>query len=41
MCLAHKVGSEVERSYQKSKLIEQRRRIMKEWARYCDNGTAG
>jgi integrase len=35
MCLAHKVGDEVEQSYQKSKLIEQRREIMEEWARYC------
>jgi integrase len=35
MCLAHKVGNEVERSYQKSKLIEQRRKIMSAWALYC------
>jgi integrase len=35
MCLAHKVGNEVERSYQKSKLIEQRRKIMSAWAIYC------
>jgi integrase len=34
-CLAHKVGSAVEQSYQKSKLIEQRRRIMARWASYC------
>jgi integrase len=37
MCLAHKVGSEVEQSYQKSKLIEQRRKIMGRWASYCAN----
>jgi integrase len=37
MCLAHKVGNEVERSYQKSKLIEQRRKIMSAWAIYCAN----
>jgi integrase len=36
-CLAHKVGNEVERSYQKSKLIEQRRKIMERWATYCAN----
>ena len=34
-CLAHKVGSAVEQSYQKSKLIEQRREIMGRWAVYC------
>jgi integrase len=28
ICLAHKAGNEVEQSYQKSKLIEQRRKIM-------------
>jgi integrase len=37
MCLAHKVGNEVERSYQKSSLIEQRRKIMERWATYCAN----
>jgi hypothetical protein len=37
MCLAHKVGNEVERSYQKSKLTEQRRKIMGRWAIYCAN----
>jgi integrase len=37
MCLAHKIGNEVERSYQKSKLIEQRRKIMGRWAIYCAN----
>jgi integrase len=31
-CLAHKVGNTVEQSYQKSKLIEQRRKIMGRWA---------
>jgi integrase len=36
-CLAHKVGSAVEQSYQKSKLIEQRRKIMGRWAGYCTN----
>jgi integrase len=34
-CLAHKVGSAVEQSYQKSKLTEQRRKIMSAWAIYC------
>jgi integrase len=34
-CLAHKVGNEVERSYQKSKLTEQRREVLARWAEYC------
>ncbi len=35
MCLAHEVGNVVERSYQKSSLVEQRRAIMQRWADYC------
>jgi len=35
MCLAHTVGSEVERAYQRAELIEQRRRLMNEWAGWC------
>jgi integrase len=34
-CLAHEVGNVVERSYQKSSLIEQRLAIMQRWADYC------
>jgi integrase len=37
MCLAHKVGNEIERAYQKSRLIDQRREIMGRWASYCAN----
>jgi hypothetical protein len=33
--LAHTVGSEVERSYQRGDLLEKRRRLMDEWARFC------
>jgi integrase len=35
MCLAHTVGSAVERSYRRSDLIQKRRALMNEWARYC------
>jgi integrase len=35
MCLAHTVGSAVERSYRRSDLIQKRRALMSEWARFC------
>jgi integrase len=35
MALAHNVGSQVERSYQRSDLFDRRRRLMDEWARFC------
>ena len=31
MCLGHKVGSEVERAYQRSDLIDKRRKLMQQW----------
>ena len=31
MCLGHKVGSEVERAYQRSDLIDKRRKLMRQW----------
>jgi integrase len=33
--LAHTVGSAVERAYQRSDLLDKRRRLMQDWARYC------
>jgi integrase len=33
--LAHTVGNAVERAYQRSKLLEQRRLLMDAWARHC------
>jgi integrase len=33
--LGHKVGSEVERAYARSDLLEQRRKLMNDWARHC------
>jgi integrase len=35
MCLAHVVGGAVERAYRRSTLLEQRRQLMDEWARFC------
>ena len=34
MCLAHKVGSDIERSYARSDLFEKRRALMDGWAAY-------
>jgi integrase len=35
--LAHQVGSEVERAYQRSDLFDRRRVLMGEWANYLDS----
>ena len=35
MSLAHAVGSVVERSYQRSDLFEERRKLMEDWAAHC------
>jgi integrase len=34
MCLAHAVGSEVEKAYRRTDLFEKRRKLMEQWARY-------
>jgi integrase len=34
MSLAHKVGSDVERAYARSDLLERRRKLMEEWCEY-------
>lgn len=34
MALAHKVGSDIERSYSRSDLFEKRRTLMDQWARH-------
>jgi integrase len=39
MCLAHVVGTKVQRSYQRSDLIDQRRALMQRWSNYV-NGCA-
>lgn len=36
MALAHGVGDKVEAAYRRGDLFEKRRRIMEDWARYCD-----
>ena len=35
MCLAHEVGSAVERSYLRSDMFDKRRDLMDQWARFC------
>lgn len=35
LCLAHSVGSSVERAYQRSDMVERRRALMSEWAAFC------
>jgi hypothetical protein len=39
MALAHKVGSEVEQAYRRTKLFDRRRSIMASWAAYCSGAT--
>ena len=36
MALAHTVGDKVEAAYRRGDLFEKRRRIMDEWAKYCE-----
>lgn len=36
MALAHVVGDKVEAAYRRGDLFEKRRRLMNEWARFCD-----
>ena len=40
MALAHRVGSDVERSYARSDLFEKRRGLMDQWAAYVTGGSA-
>ena len=35
MCLAHEVGSAVERAYRRSDLFDKRRALMDQWGRFC------
>jgi hypothetical protein len=35
MALAHTVGNTVEGAYRRGDLLEKRRQLMEEWARYC------
>lgn len=36
LALAHTVGSEVERAYRRTTLIEKRRELMTQWAQFCE-----
>ncbi|TMS58498.1 DUF4102 domain-containing protein [Imbroritus primus] len=40
MALAHLVESKVEGAYRRGDMLERRRRMMEEWARYCSGKTA-
>ena len=40
MCLAHVVGGAVERAYRRGDLLDQRRRLMQDWADFCDRPNA-
>ena len=35
LCLAHEVGSAVERAYRRSDLFDKRRDLVERWARWC------
>lgn len=37
MCLAHRVGSDVEIAYNRSNLLDKRRIAMQKWCDYVDN----
>ena len=41
MALAHAVGNEVEAAYRRGDLFEKRRRLMDEWAAFCEVPVAG
>jgi integrase len=36
MALAHAIGSGVEAAYRRGNLLDQRRRLMEDWAKFCD-----
>ena len=40
-CLAYSVGSDVERAYAPSDLLEQRRALMRNWSRFVASGAPG
>jgi integrase len=39
--LAHVVGDKVEAAYRRGDLFEKRRRLMQDWANYCQSGEGG
>jgi integrase len=40
MALAHQIPSAVERAYRRGDLLDQRRRLMQDWADFCDRSNA-
>ena len=40
MALAHRVGSQVENAYRRTDMFERRRRLMAEWAKFCETPTS-
>lgn len=38
LCLSHVQGDPLERAYQRGDILEKRRRLMQEWADYCEKG---
>jgi integrase len=40
MALAHSIGNKAEAAYRRGDLFDKRRRLMADWATYCDNGGA-
>lgn len=40
MALAHAIGNAVERAYRRGDLFDKRRRLMADWAAYCETGGA-
>jgi integrase len=38
LCLSHVQGDPLERAYQRGDILEKRRRLMQEWADYCEHG---
>ena len=40
MALAHTIGDKVEAAYRRGDLMEKRRRLMDEWARFCNTPTS-
>jgi integrase len=39
MALAHRVGSQVENAYRRTDMFERRRRLMTDWATFCETPT--
>ena len=40
LCLAHRVGTAVERAYARSDLLDKRRQLMNQWAQFLTGGRA-